>query len=109
MLYSLEPRTAVDVTGTQLIEKAATTPLVIFVEVLTLMPIFGFSTWTLVKKQRTSHITAVVFLFLFGLLLIGAIHDISEHPTIAAIEIAAASLFTFLGYWLSLRRLQKSF
>jgi hypothetical protein len=108
MLYALRPSSAVDVTGTQLIEKAATTPWVIFVEVLTLMPIFGFSTWTLIKKQRTSNITTVVLQFISGLFLIGTIRDISEYPTIAAIEIAAASLFTFLGFWLSLRQLQKA-
>jgi hypothetical protein len=108
MLYALEPSRTVDVTGMQLIKKAATTPSVIFVEVLTLMPIFGFSTWTLIKKQRTPDITTVVFLFFSGLFLTGGIRDISEYPTIAAIEIAAASLFTVLGYWFSLRRLKKA-
>ncbi|WP_431475570.1 hypothetical protein [Massilia eburnea] len=108
MLNALEPSSAVDVTGTQLIEKAATTPLVIFVEVLTLIPIFGFSTWTFIQKQRTSNTTTVFLLFLFGLFLFGPIRDISEYPTIAAIEIAAASLFTFLGCRLSLRRLRKA-
>lgn len=108
MLYALEPSRGVGVGGMQLIEKAATSPLVIFVEVLTLMPVFGFSTWMLIKKQRTSNIATVVFLFFFGLFLIGAIRDISEYPTIAAIEIAAASLFTVLGRWFSLRRLKKA-
>lgn len=108
MLYALEPSRATNATGTQLIEKAATTPMVVLVEVITLLPIFGFSTWTLTKKQRTSNIAGVGFLLLLGLFLVGPIREISDYPTIATIEIAAASLFTAIAYWLSIRRLKKA-
>jgi hypothetical protein len=106
MISAIEHSPATGVTGTQLIEKAATTPIVIFVEVLTLIPIFGVSTWVLMEKQRTPSATGVALLLLSGLMLFGPISDIIDYPKIAAIEILAAGIFSILAYWFSLRRLQ---
>ncbi len=108
MLSALEASSAAEVTGTQLIEKAATTPWVVFFEVLTLIPIFGFSTWKLIQAQRTSNYTTVFIQLSSGLLLFGPVREIAEYPAIAAIEISAASLITLAGRWFSIRRLHKA-